>query len=354
MLSDHFGHKKIIIGAYATFIINPLLMLIAPSVATLFIGQILNGLGGAALSGSQEALYYDSYSEEQNDKSKYKKYFSQFMSLPIIGFVSSSIVAGILLQTFGTTSYKPIYILNIINAIIAVLFAMKLHETNKQSEIPDSSPVHLFKESILVIRSNKLLFSLAMFGLLSLNGEYFLRQTYQPYFENAKVLPLFMGLVLAIGSTFNFLITRYSYKLEKYLNLEHLLLLHSLTQGILFVILGIIQIPTLLIVVFILLFGMFNVQNPIVSDYVNSRVESKNRATVLYSISFIRQLGQTIIRFVYVFLIAGVGIGVSYKVQGTYLIIGGILGYWLLTKCGYTYKIEHQNVNPVLDDVSYL
>ncbi len=353
MLSDKLGHKKLITFAYGMLIISPLLMLISPSALMLYIGQALNGLAGAGLSGSQEALYYDSYHQEKGSMKGYKRSFAKFSSLPILGFILSSVLAGLLLQLFNQGSYRPLYIMNALSAAITTMLAIKLHHTFDQTEVKDESPIKLFKESIATVRGNKLLFSLAMFGLLSLNGEYFLRQTYQPHFQQANVLPLFMGLVLAIGSALNYLVTRHSYKLEKYLNLEHILLLHSLAQGLFFIALGSLGAPWPLVVVFILLFGMFNAQNPIVSDYVNTRISSGQRATVLSTISFIRQLGQTGIRFAYVFLVGTVGVATSYKIQGLYLIIGGLIGYWLLVKCGCSYAVpEHASNNPSLQHVA--
>lgn len=345
MLSDKFGHKRLVAIAYGMLIASPFLLLVSPSFLTLCIGQLINGLAGAALSGSQEALYYDSYLEEGKDKKHYKKSFSRFSSLPILGFILSSIIAGIALQTFGSSSYKILYTLNVVSATITTFIAASLYQTKRQSDIEDTSPITLFKESIHTIKNNKLLSSLAIFGLLSLNGEYLLRQTYQPHFEKAQVLPVFFGLVLAFGAVLNFLIIRYSYKIEKFLKLEQILLLHSLLQGILFIILGSFNIPLSLVITFILLFGMFNAQNPIVSDYVNSRVESRNRATVLSSISFIRQLGQTFIRFVYVFLVGALSIGTVYQIQGFYLIVGGLIGYWLLIRCGCSFTVEHQDTD---------
>jgi MFS family permease len=342
MLSDKYGHKRTVVSGYTLLIASPILMILTPSAFTLYIAQALNGLAGAVLSGSQEALYYDSYQEEKRPRHHFTQWFSRFSSLPILGFIIASVASGILLQAFGTTSYVPIYVLNLISSIATALIALTLTSTNDTTEVADENPIKLLKSSWQTVRSNKILFSLAMFGLLSLNGEYFLRQTYQPFFQDIGVLPLFMGIVLAIGSALNFLVMRYSYRLERFLNLEHILLLHSVLQGLLFITLGLLGTPVGVVIAFVLLFGLFNAQNPIVSDYVNSRIEKGQRATVLSTISFVRQLGQTIIRFVYVILLGYIGVAHSYKLQGLYLIIGGLLGYWLLVRCGCVYKItEH-------------
>ena len=340
MMSDKFGHKKTVVTGYAILALSPIMMILAPSAATLYISQALNGLAGSALSGSEEALYYDSYQAEKRPKHDFTKWFSRYSSLPILGFIIASVMSGVLLQIFDSKSYIPIYLLNLVSSLATALVAATLMSTKNNTEVIEENPFKLLKSSWQTVRSSKILFSLAMFGLLSLNGEYFLRQTYQPFFQSVGVLPLFMGLVLAVGSALNFLVVRYSYKLERFMNLEHILLLHTLLQGLFFMVLGMLGQPIGVVIVFVLLFGMFNAQNPVVSDYVNSRIEPGRRATVLSTISFVRQLGQTLIRFIYAFLVGYVGVAHSYKLQGLYLVIGGLIGYWLLVKCGCTYKIQ--------------
>ncbi|MFO0970986.1 MAG: MFS transporter [Candidatus Saccharimonadales bacterium] len=351
MISDKFGHKKTVITGYATLMLSPIMMILAPSATTLYISQAFNGLAGSALSGSEEALYYDSYQEEGRPKQDFTKFFSRYSSLPILGFIIASIVSGILLQLFDSESYIPIYLLNLISSAATTIVAATLVSTKKELEVIEENPISLLRNSWKTVRSSKILFSLAMFGLLSLNGEYFLRQTYQPFFQQVGVLPLFMGVVLAVGSALNFLVVRYSYKLEKFMNLEHILLLHTLLQGFLFIALGMLGQPVGVVILFVLLFSMFNAQNPVVSDYVNSRIEPNRRATVLSTISFVRQIGQTLIRFVYAILLGYIGVAHSYKIQGFYLVLGGLLGYWLLVKCGCTYKIPRHEPAPLPTEV---
>ena len=348
MISDKFGHKKTVVTGYAMLMLSPIMMIFAPSAATLYISQALNGLAGSALSGSEEALYYDSYQEEGRPKQDFTKFFSRYSSLPILGFIIASIASGIMLQLLDSKSYIPIYLLNLISSAATTLVATTLVSTKKESEVIEENPISLLRNSWKTVRSSKILFSLAMFGLLSLNGEYFLRQTYQPFFQQVGVLLLFMGIVLAVGSALKFLVVRYSYKLEKFMNLEHILLLHTLLQGFLFIALGMLGQPIGVVILFVLLFSMFNAQNPVVSDYVNSRIEPNRRATVLSTISFVRQIGQTLIRFVYAILLGYIGVAHSYKIQGLYMVIGGLVGYWLLVKCGCTYKITRHEPAPFL------
>lgn len=352
MLSDKIGHKRTMVLGYSLDAMSMAIMAFAPSVIGLYLAQSLRGLSGAALSGSEEAMYYESYREEKRDTLLFSKYFGHFQSLNILGFIAASTISGILVQFGGSKLYLPIFVLNIAIITFTALLATRLRDVRIQEISVSQNPFKIVQSSFQSMRSNKIIFALTMFGLLTLNGEYFLRQSYQPYFETLGVLPIFTGLVLGIGSALNFLVVRYSYKLEQWLNLEHILLLHALAQGTLFILFGLFANPIMAVILFILLQSMFNAQNPIVSDYLNARIESARRATMLSTVSFIQQLGQVIIRFFYVGLVGLIGTAHTFKLQGLYMITGALIGFYILTKCGCTYKIKrHTEPEPSLDEI---
>ena len=99
--------------------------------------------------------------------------------------------------------------------------------------------------------------------------------------------------------------------------------------------------PVFLVGLYILMNGLFNLQAPIVSDYINTRTKSSIRTTVLSGISFVRRFFQVFITWALGISVGVFGIQTSLVFQGVYLIVGIAIGYYLLVRCGCTYKVAN-------------
>jgi hypothetical protein len=77
-----------------------------------------------------------------------------------------------------------------------------------------------------------------------------------------------------------------------------------------------------------------------VSDYINDQVSSDMRATVLSGISFIRSTADLVSKFTLGFVAAGFGVVGLLRFQAAYLVIGGLLSWWLLKRCGCIYVLN--------------
>jgi MFS family permease len=342
IFADKFGQKASLLLGYITDTIGMALLFFMPTVAGLYLFHMIRGLSGAFLSGSEEALFYESYKKEHPVDGGYKKEFGSFLSNDVLGFIVASFIAGGIIQTFGKASYGPIILLTAIATFITFLIALTLKDLKAKIRNPEEGAgiVDVVKSSIKLVRYDRTIFALTIVAALTLNGEYFLRQTYQPYFEQAQVAPFLLGLSLSLGSALNFFIIKYSYLLEKLLTLDKILLLFNFILGISYIGLAISVSPIFIVVLFILLQGLFNAQNPIISDYVNERTSSRIRTTVLSAISFSRTFFQIIMRLILGVLVGVIGLTSTYMFQGVYLIVGILIGYWLMVKCGCVHKIK--------------
>ena len=148
------------------------------------------------------------------------------------------------------------------------------------------------KQSFKLIQSNKTVFYLTITGILTLSGQYFLESIYQPYFKDFQVPPYLIGLSLSLGTILNIILIKYSYLLEKYFTLGKIILYINLILGIFYIALGVFVSPIFIVGIFICLYGLFNLQNPIISDYINGHTPSHIRTTVLSSVSFSRRFFQ--------------------------------------------------------------
>lgn len=154
-----------------------------------------------------------------------------------------------------------------------------------------------------------------------------------------SVPALFLGVALAAGKLLNYAVIRWSHFLEKYLTVDQIIFWVNLLTGILFIGLSLARSPWALVPVFVFIQGLLNAERPVVSDYINQRVQSYQRSTVLSAVSFAQNLGQVFARLALGAAVGLIGIGATYVFQGLYMVIGAMIGVWYLRRCGCVHKV---------------
>ncbi len=339
IFADYFGQKTSIIIGYILESFGIIFILFYPTTLGLYVAFSIRGLADSFLSGSKEALLFETVKHlKTND---YQKRYGRIISNEQIGFVIATALCGILFQKFGQDSFTPLIVLTGLCLFGAGLLSIFLtdYKTDILNESDGSGMFSVLKQSFSLIRKNTTIFTLTIVGVLTITGEYFVQGVYQPYFHTNNVSPFWIGASLSVGIILNIIATRYVYLLEKYFTLEKILLYLNLLLGSAYILMAVLLHPIFLIGLYILMNGIFGLQTPIVSDYINTRTKSHIRATVLSGISFIR-------RFFQIFLTWAIGVSVgifgtqpSLLLWGLYLLIGITIGYYLLIRCGCTHKI---------------
>ena len=115
----------------------------------------------------------------------------------------------------------------------------------------------------------------------------YLLNLYQPYFVEAGVPSIWLGLALALASGISIFGARYAYWLEARLGTRASLLLVTSLPGVLYLVMAAVSHPAFSVLVFCILSGSMSLKDPVFSGHLNKHIESKNRATVL---SLIRAL----------------------------------------------------------------
>lgn len=352
VLADKYGQKVSIRLGLLLDAFGMLQLLLIHSQLALIIFFAVRGISVAFRSGSDEALLYESYIEEHGSAKGYSKAYGKYLSNELLGFIAAAAISGLAVQLYGSAAYGPLITATGIMVLIglAITFTLKVKRQAKNKDQVFNSFAHI-KQSFSVVRKNRTIFALLLAGILTLNGEYFLRQTYQPYFQQLMVPAVFLGVALAAGKLLNYGVIRWSHLLEKYLTVDQVILWVNLLTGIMFVALAMARSPWMVVPVFILIQGLLNAERPIVSDYINQRVESFQRSTVLSAISFAQNLGQVFARLALGTSLGLISIGPTFAVQGAYMILGTLIAVWYLRKCGCVHKV--QPTKSTSDDLSF-
>ncbi|MEK6847134.1 MAG: MFS transporter [Nanoarchaeota archaeon] len=340
LLADRFGQKISIVFGYIIESSGILMIMLFPTAIGFYIASGFRGLAGSFLSGSEEALIYESVKNE--GKKNFQKFYGKFLYNKQIGIIISTALAGLVYRQLGTISFLPLIAVTSLFTIASACIAMSLkdYRSNTKDNVAGSQMFSILKESFSLIKRNNVIFNLTIVGVLTLSGEYFVQSLYQPHFQTNSIPLIWVGLAISIGTAINIIITKYSYLLEKYLTLEKILMVINMTLGLTYIVMALLLHPAFIVGAFILMNGLFNVQNPIVSDYINSHVKSSIRTTVLSGISFIRRFFQIFVTLALGFAVGAIGIRASLVIQGAYLIVGMAIGYYLLVRCGCIHKVN--------------
>lgn len=341
ILADKFGQKVSMQLGLLLDAASMLSLLIVNSPITLAAFFAVRGISVAFRSGSDEALLYDRYVAENKTEKGYSKAYGKFLGNDILGFIIATSLAGVAVQAFGEAAYFPMVIATAVAALMALgmTYTLKGGKADNKTKHDFNSLSHLVG-SLKTLKKSRTIFALTIAGLLTLNGEYFLRQSYQPHFNDMMVPAIFLGIALAAGKLLNYIIIRNVHVLEKYLTVDQIIFWVNALTGGMFIAFAFAHSAWLLVLIFIVIQGLLNAERPIVSDYINQRVESYQRSTVLSAVSLTLNFGQIFARLGLAASLGLIGLGKTFILQGVYMFVGSAVGMWYLRKCGCTHKVK--------------
>lgn len=326
-IADIFGRKKSIVFSTILSFIGYLVFSFYSGFYAFALAQVLVGIGGSLISGSDSALIYDTLLE-MGDKNKYTKIEGKNYA---IGNFSEAI-AGILGGFLAVGSiYLPVYVQTAVLffsiPIALTLVEPKIHTEKKLNR----SLTTIIKIVRFAMLDNKklrwlIIYSSAM-GVATLSIAWFA----QPFFNKAGIPVVYFGILWA-GLNISAGITSINaYRIKERENLNNILIYISLAVFISLVTLGSnITIPGLIFILFIYLIRGF--VTPILRNLININATSNKRATILSIRSFIIRISFAICAPILGFLADNYSLSISFYLLA--IIVGSfsLISAYRLTK----------------------
>ena len=281
-LADRFGRKKTIVLSTILTFTGYIIFSFYNEFYSFAIAQILVGIGGSLMSGSDSALLYDTLIEE-GEKKIYTKIEGKNYAIGNFSEATAGILGGFLAVC---SIYLPVYIQTSIlffSIPIAIsLIEPKSHTKNKLHKSFDTI-FNTIKFTFLINKKLRwlIIYSSAM-GVATLSMAWFA----QPFFKEIE-LPLSYYGILWASLNFSAGLTSYNaHKIETLTNNNKQLLYNALIIVISFLALGLnISLYGLFFIFIIYLSRGFI--TPVLRNYININTTSEKRATVLSIRSFI-------------------------------------------------------------------
>jgi len=285
IMADRLGRKRSINIALALQVLGEVVYIFADGYWPFALAAVIGGLGFAFSSGCVEALVYDSLKTigHENEMSKAMGFINSAQRLAnLLAFAAGGLLV------INLTQERFVLAIAITACAVAVgwLISFTLGEPQIELEQGDGeSSLKLLVDGIRTLRSNRPFRRLVVLALATIPFSDYLLNLYQPRFVDAGVPSVWLGWALALASGISILGARYAYWLEARLGTKGSLLLVTSLPGVLYLAMAMALPPTLLVLVFCVLYGSMSLKDPIFSGHLNKHIESRNRATVLSLIS---------------------------------------------------------------------
>jgi predicted MFS family arabinose efflux permease len=228
-------------------------------------------------SGAAEALVYDSL-KEIGEEDKYKKIWGNLAFVISIAQGLAVLIGGILADIKFLYAYILGTILQI-GAMIASYF-FKEPPVEKAYEKPEGNLIiNQVTTSIKVLKERRVVLYLILFSALvgSLQTTVFFYS--QKYFSDMSFTKTSIAIICASSSLIEAVSSKYAYKFEQLLKLKGTLI--SIAAINILALMGLAFIKSLAVIFFMLTSITGGLAFTIFSDYINSRIPSQHRATIL-------------------------------------------------------------------------
>ena len=275
-IADVFGRKRTIILSTIFTFIGFLVFSFFGGFYAFAIAQVLVGIGGSLMSGSDSAMIYDTLLET-NSKTTYTKIEGRTYAIGNFSEAFAGILGGFL--AVGSI-YMPIYVqTSILFFSIPIAFTLIEPSMHKENKLDRSFKAVLEVVKFAMVDNQKLkwliIYSSAM-GVATLSMAWFA----QPFFKSINIPLAYFGILWAVLNFSAGLTSFNAHLLDKKDNNYKILFYLALSMLTSFIFLGYnASVFGLIFILFIYL--LRGIVTPILRNAINENTTSNKRATVL-------------------------------------------------------------------------
>lgn len=287
------GYMADIIGRRASLIIGSVLgtlgfvvLSFSHSFQGFLLAEIILGLGGSCISGSDSALLYDSLAEEGRQH-YYLRYEGRITALGNLAETVAAVGGGLLAAWL---SYRAVYGAQAIVASIAIPASLLIIEPEREQLSARPSFSQILEISLHALFVDKKLGSALLLSSVSGTATLCMAWTAQVYFVSAgfdesQITPLWVLLNLTVA-----VISAYAAVIISRLRLRRAMLIIIFCLPLGYILLGALPVIPALCVLFVF-YMIRGYATPMLRDMINQNCRSSVRATVLSIRSLLVRIG---------------------------------------------------------------
>lgn len=334
-MADIFGRKKTMILGAVLGTCGFAAYSVSYDFTGFLIAEIVLGLGGSFISGSDSALLYDSLAA-RNKQHHYLQFEGRVTSLGNFAETVAAICGG---GIAALLSYRSVYLAQTFIAALAIPATLYLLEPPRSIKIDRPGLNHILHVCRRALYIEKNLSSTIFLSAITGVATLCMAWTAQIYFisinfSEIEITPLWVTLNLTVA-----LVAAYAASVVKALGQRYALLLIIIYIPLAYVTLGLLPV-TYAIISLYLFYAVRGYATPVLKDLINQNCCSSIRATVLSIRNLIIRLG---------FALLGPAIGFFSGIAdlSTALVIAGLSLFFLSSVTGlFLFKHHPVSVPP--------
>lgn len=274
-LADIIGRRTTLIWGTVFGAAGFGLLSISYGFTTFLAAEIILGLGGSFISGSDSALLYDSLEADERQH-YYLRYEGRITALGNLGETLAAIGGGLLAAWLG---YRSVYVAQTMIAAIGIPAALLLIEPVRKKRLDRPSVEEILRISRYALFTNRKLSSAILAGSIAGAATLGMAWTAQVYFveqgfTERQITPLWVLLNLLVA-----VISAYAATVVDKLGIRRSVIISSFLPGG-FILLGIMPLSIALLSLFIF-YMIRGYTTPMFRDLINRNCDPSFRATVL-------------------------------------------------------------------------
>lgn len=282
-LADKWGRKKTIMLATILAALGWVIQVYAFDFGTFLIAFVFMALSYACMSGTDDALIYDTNRELGRDSHSLRKlgqYYSAQRFLKIITPLLGAIIAKDLLEW----QFYFLLAIDFVASLGALWLACRLTEPHHFMDL-EKIEVGTFTDAFNLIRRNPDIIKVILSKTFIFIASFIIWRVHQKFFIDIGVSVFVLGIWWAIINLFTFSFNRYIYKFLPSKSIDMRINILNIGAGIasFIFVLSALFFPNRYFLLFSLLFFFVleNIRLPLFSEYFNKFSFSHNRATML-------------------------------------------------------------------------
>jgi DHA3 family tetracycline resistance protein-like MFS transporter len=333
LLADIYGRRISIILSAVVSLISGLVFVSFPFLTGFIVAEILCGLGETLRSGALEAWLVDSLKHEGKEE-QIKHAFAQGTKFKTAGNLFGLILGGYLASLNIKFVWVPFTIIFFLLSSFLILKMREEYRLEKESwEKMSFKFSETIKQSLNVVKSQKLILALILLSLFSEFSFETISQFWQVHFNENLLLPTrYFGWILAIASVVTILfidkVTKFSERFRYEVSV--LIILQTLFLfSLLFI--SLTSSPLLAVIFFILLQSFVSFKEPVFLDLYNKHIPSSQRATLLSFQNLVGSGGEVLAGLCIGLVAQRFGLRITFGL-GTVMLFVGIVVFLIVIK----------------------